>query len=116
MFIPLQQNREQNNHNVTIASKSIENVTKYKYFNCMQEAVKSRLNSDNACNLLVQNFYIVLFLIKKNLKIRIQKKTIIFPAVLCGCETNSFMLREEHGLMVSEHGMLRKMFGSKGEK
>jgi hypothetical protein len=63
-----------------------------------------------------RTFVLCCFLLKKNLKIRIQKKTIIFPAVLCGCETNSFTLREEHGLMVSEQGMLKKMFGSKGEK
>jgi hypothetical protein len=41
---------------------------------------------------------------------------IILPAVLCGCETWSLALREEHRLRVLEKRMLRKIFGSKRDK
>jgi hypothetical protein len=37
----------------------------------------------------------------------------MFPVVLCGCETWSLTLREEHRLMVFEKVVLRGIFGSK---
>jgi hypothetical protein len=40
-------------------------------------------------------------------------KTIILPVVLCGCETWSLTLREEHRLRVFENRMLRRIFGLK---
>jgi hypothetical protein len=52
-------------------------------------------------------------LLSKNLKIRIYK-TIILPVVLCGCETWSLTLREEHRLRVFENRVLRRIFGPKG--
>jgi hypothetical protein len=39
-------------------------------------------------------------------------KTIILP-VLCGCETWSLTLREEHRLRVFENSVLRRIFGPK---
>jgi hypothetical protein len=43
-------------HSIKIASMSFEGVAKFKYLgttlrdqNCMQEGIKSRLNSGNAC-------------------------------------------------------------------
>jgi hypothetical protein len=51
-------------------------------------------------------------LLLKDLKIRIYK-TIIFSVVLCGCETWSLTLREEHRLRVFENRVLRRIFGSK---
>jgi hypothetical protein len=49
-------------------------------------------------------------LLSKNIKIRIYK-TIILPTVLCGNETWSLTLRDEHRLRVFENRVLRKIFG-----
>jgi hypothetical protein len=49
-------------------------------------------------------------LTSRNLKVKIYK-TIILPVVLCGCETWSVTLREEHRLRVFENGVLRRIFG-----
>jgi hypothetical protein len=54
-------------------------------------------------------------LISKNLKIKIYK-TVILPVVLCGCETWSPTLREEHRLRVFENTVLRRIFGPKREE
>jgi hypothetical protein len=63
--------------------------------NLIQEEIKRRLNSGNACYHSVQNL-LSSRLLSKNLKIRIYK-TIILPVVLYGCETWSLTLREEQG-------------------
>jgi hypothetical protein len=52
-------------------------------------------------------------LISKNLKIKIYK-TVILTVVMNECETWS--LREEHRLRISENRMLRRIFGPKSEK
>jgi hypothetical protein len=62
----------------------------------IQEEIKSRLNSGNACYHSVQNL-LSSCLLSKNVKVIIYK-TIILPVVLCGCETWSLILREEHRL------------------
>jgi hypothetical protein len=54
-------------------------------------------------------------LTSKNLKIKIYKN-VILPVMLCGCETWSLTLREEHRLRVFENRMLRRIFGPKREK
>jgi hypothetical protein len=51
-------------------------------------------------------------LLSENIKIRIYK-TVILPVVLCGCETWSLILREEHRLRVFESRVLRRIFGPK---
>jgi hypothetical protein len=38
-------------------------------------------------------------------------KSIILPVVLCGCETWSLTVREEHKLRVFENRVLRRIFG-----
>jgi hypothetical protein len=43
-------------------------------------------------------------------------RTIILPVVLCGCETWSLTLREEHRLRVFENRMLRRIFGPKRDE
>jgi len=50
----------------------------------IQEEMKSRLKSGNACYHSVQNF-LSSSLLSKNIKIKIYR-TIILPAVLYGCE------------------------------
>jgi hypothetical protein len=40
----------------------------------------------------------------------------ILPVVLCGCETWSVTLREEHRLRVFENRVLRGIFGPKGDE
>jgi hypothetical protein len=54
-------------------------------------------------------------LILKNLKIKIYE-TVILPVVLCGCETWSLTLGEEHRLRVFENRVLRRIFGPKREE
>jgi hypothetical protein len=46
------------------------------------------------------------------MKVKIYR-TIILPFVLCGCETWSLTLREEHRLRVLENRVLRRIFGPK---
>ena len=59
--------------------------------NSVQEEIKSRLKSGNACCHSVQNL-LSSSLLSKNLKIKVYK-TIIFPFVLYGCETWSLSLK-----------------------
>jgi hypothetical protein len=54
-------------------------------------------------------------LLSKNIKVRIYK-TIIFAVVLCGCETWSLTLRDEHRLRVFENRVLRGLFGPKRDE
>ena len=79
--------------------------------NSIQEEIKSRLKSRNACYHSVQNL-LSSSLVPKNLKIKIYR-TIILPVVLCGCETWLLTLREEHRLRVFENRVLRRIFGAK---
>jgi hypothetical protein len=96
-------------------------VAKFKYLattvanqNLIQEDIKKRLNSGNACYYSVQNL-LSSRLLSENVKIRIYK-TIILPVVLYGCETWSLTLREEHRLRVFENRVLRRIFGPKRDE
>jgi hypothetical protein len=82
--------------------------------NLIQEEIKRRLNSGNACYHSVQNL-LSSCLLSENLKIIIYK-TIILPVVLCGCETWSLTLREEHGLRLIENRVLRGKFVPKRDE
>jgi hypothetical protein len=115
MLLSRHQNVGQN-RDIKIANKSFENVSQFIYLgttvanqNLMQEEIKRRLNSGNACYHSVQSL-LSSRLLSKNLKIRIYK-TIILPVVLYGCETWSLTLREEHKLRVFENRVLRRIFG-----
>ena len=77
--------------------------------NSIQEEIKSRLKSGNACYYSVQNL-LSSSLLSKNVKIKIYR-TIILPVVLCGCETWSLTLREERRLGMFENRVLRGIFG-----
>jgi predicted ABC-class ATPase len=115
-----QQNVGQNRE-MKITNRSFESVSQFKYLgttvtnqNLIQEEIKRRLNSGNACYHLVQNL-LSSQLLPKNLKIIICK-TIILPVVLYGCETWSLTLREEHRLRVFENKVLRRIFGPKRDE
>jgi hypothetical protein len=86
MLMSHHQNKQQN-QNIKMASRSLENVAKFKYLgmtvtnqNCIHKEVKSRLNLGNACYHSVQNL-LPSRLLSKNAKIKIFK-TIILPVVL----------------------------------
>jgi hypothetical protein len=77
---------------IKIVNRSFENMAQFKCLgtivtnqNLIQEEIKRRLNSGNACYHSVQNL-LSFRLLSKNVKIRI-RKSIIFPVVLYGCET-----------------------------
>jgi hypothetical protein len=94
----------------------LEGVAKFKYLrktltdqNCMQEEIKSRLNSENACYHLVQCF-LSSHLLSRNVKVKIYE-IISLPFVLFG-----FTLREEHRLRVFENKVVRRIFGLKSDE
>jgi len=89
-------------------------VTAITNQNSIQEDIKSRLKSGNACYHSVHNL-LPSILISKNLKFKIYR-TIILPFILCGCETWSFTLREDHRLAVFENRVLRRIFGLRGTR
>jgi hypothetical protein len=71
----------------------------------IQEEVKRKLNSGNACHHSVQNF-LSSRLLHENIKIKVY-------IILYGCETCSLTLREEYTLRVRENRVSRRIFGSK---
>jgi hypothetical protein len=114
MLLSRQQNAGQN-MDMKIANKSFENVSQFKYLrmtvtnqNLIQEEIKTKLNSGNACYHSVQNIPSSR-LLSKNFKIRIYK-TIILPVFLQGCKTLSLTLREE------QKTVLRRIFGPKRDE
>jgi hypothetical protein len=80
----------------------------------IQEEIKRRLNSGNACYHSVQNL-LSSRLLSKNVKVRTYK-IIILPVVLYGCETWSLTVREKHKLRVFENRVLRRIFGQKRDR
>jgi hypothetical protein len=80
----------------------------------IQEEIKSRLNSGNACYHSIKNL-LSPCLLSKNVRIRIYKP-IILLVVSYGCETCSLTLREENRLRVFENRVLRRIFGPKREE
>jgi hypothetical protein len=119
MLLSRHQNAGQN-HDIKIGNSCFENVAQFRYLrttitnrNLIEEEIKRRLNSGNACYRSVQDFSSSR-LPSKNVRIRIYK-IIILPVVLYACETWSLTLREEHRLKVFENRMLRRIFGPKRE-
>jgi hypothetical protein len=86
-------------HSIKIGNRNFEDVAKFKYLgttltdqNCMNEEIKSRLNSGNVCYYSVQSF-LSSRLLSRNVKVKIHRN-IIPPVVLYGCETWSLTVRE----------------------
>jgi hypothetical protein len=97
MLLSRHQNVGQN-RDIKIANRSSENASQLKYLgttvtnqNLIQEEIKRRLNSGNACYLSVKNL-LSSRLLSKNVKIRMYK-TIILLVVMYGCETWSVTLK-----------------------
>jgi hypothetical protein len=93
-------------------------VSQFKYLgttvinqNLIQEEIKRRLNSGNACYQSVQNL-LSSCLLSKNVKVRIYK-TIILRLVQYGCETWSLTVREKHKLRVFENRVSWRIFEPK---
>ena len=112
-----EQNAEQS-HNTKTDNISSERVEELKYLgttlrnqNSLQEEIKSRWKSGNACYHLVQNL-LSSSLLSKNINMKVCRTTIL-PVVLYGRETWPLTLREEHSLSVFENMLLRRIFEPK---
>jgi hypothetical protein len=97
-----------------IDNSSSESVEEFKYLvttladqNSIQEEIKTRLKSRNACHHLVQNVS-PCSLLSKNLEIKMYIN-IILPVVLYGCKSGSLILRDKRRLRVSENRVLRRI-------
>ena len=109
--------RDQNagqNHSMKNDNNSFERVEDFEYLGTtltnqisIQEEIKSRLKSGNACYHSVQNL-LSSSLLSKNLKIKIYR-IIILPVVLYGRETSSLTLRTKRRLRVLENRTLRRI-------
>ena len=110
-FLYIIMSRDQNtgrSHRIKIANNSFESVEQTEYLgtnltnqNSMQEEIKCRLKSGNACYYSVQNILSSSSL-SKNMKTKIYR-IIILLVVLYGCKTWSLTLREERRLRVFEN-------------
>ena len=104
-------------HNITTDNTSFERMQQFTYSrttlknqNSIQEKIKGRLKSRNACYNSVQNLS-PSRLLSKNIKINTYR-TITLPVVLYGCETWSLTLRQECRLRVYKN-RVRTIFGPK---
>jgi hypothetical protein len=109
------------NHKIEVANRSFENVAHFRHLgtmvtdqNLIEEKIKRILNSGNACYHSIRNL-LSCRLLSKNVKIR-TFKTIILRMVLCGCETWSPTLREEHRLRAFENRVLGRISGLKRDE
>jgi hypothetical protein len=109
MLVPHEQNARQN-QDIKIGNRPLENLSQFKYLettvtnqNLIQDEIKKRQNSSNACYHSGQNL-LSSRMLSKNVKVKIYKN-IILPVVLYGCETWSLTVREEHKLKALENGV-----------
>jgi hypothetical protein len=101
------------NHDIKIANRCFDNVGQFKYLrttvtnqNLIQEEIKRRLNSGNACYGSVQNL-LSSRLLSRKVKIRICKTTIL-PLVLYECKAWFLILSKKHRLREFEKRALRR--------
>jgi hypothetical protein len=98
-----------------IDNSSFERVKEFRYLgtnqSSIQEEIKRKLKSGNACYHSVQNI-LSSSLLFRNIK-RKTYRSIIFPVVLYGCKTWSLTLRVECRLRVFEKKVLSRLFGAK---
>ena len=120
MVMSRDQNAERND-SVRTDSSTFERVEEFKYLgttltnqNSIQEEIKSRLRSGNACYHSVQSL-LSSRLLSKNLKTKIYR-TKVLPVVLYGCEAWSLTAREERKLRVFENMVLRRIFGPRRDE
>jgi hypothetical protein len=100
------------------ANRCFENMAQFRYFgttitnqNLIQDKIKRKLHSGNACYHSAQKL-LSSSLLYKNINIIIYK-IIMLPVVLYGCETWSLTSREEWRLRMFEKRVLRRIFGPK---
>jgi len=116
--------RDQNagqSHYIKENNCSFERVEDFKHLgtalmnqNSIQEEIKSRMKSGNACYNSVHNL-LPSSLLSKNTKIKIYR-IIMLPVAWYGYETWSLTMREECRLRVFENRVLRRIFGPKRDE
>jgi hypothetical protein len=106
MLLSRRQNAGQN-HDLKLTNRCFEKVAQFKYLektvtnqNLIQEEIKRRLNSGNACYHSVEKLSSRL---SKKISITIYE-TIKLYVVLCECETWSLILRENTDSMCFRRG------------
>ena len=99
-------------HSMKTDNSSFERVEEFRYLgttltnhNSIQEEIKARLKSGNACYHLGQTFCLPACYPYINIH-----RTIFLPVVLYGCETWSITLREGRRLRVFETRVFRRIF------
>jgi hypothetical protein len=104
-------------HTTNVANRAFVTVREFTYLrmtvtkqNLIHAEITTRLNSVAACYRSVPNISSS-HLLSKDLKIKTYE-TIIFSAVLYGCETWCLILKEKHRLRVFENRSLRRIFVS----
>ena len=120
MVISREQIAEQS-HSIKTDNSSFERMEGFKYLgttltnqNSIQEEIEIRLKPGNACYHSVQNI-LSSSLLYKSLNFKIYRIIILF-AVLYGCETLSFTLREKRRPRVLENRVLGLIFGPKRDE
>ena len=88
--------------------------TTLKHHSSIQEEIKGRLKSGNACYHSVRNI-LSSRLLYKNTKIKTYRN-IILPVVLYECKTWTLTLREERRLVVFENRLLKRIFEPKRDE
>jgi len=120
MVISREQIAEQS-HSIKTDNSSFERMEGFKYLgttltnqNSIQEEIEIRLKPGNACYHSVQNI-LSSSLLYKSLNFKIYRIIILF-AVLYGCETLSFTLREKRRPRVLENRVLGIILGPKRDE
>jgi len=108
-------------HRINNDNSSFEREEHFRYLrttltnqNFVQEDIKSRLKSGNACFYSAQNL-LSSILLSKSVKIKIYR-SIILHVVFYGFETWSLTLKEERRLRVFENRVFRRIFGPKRDE